>query len=96
MTNWEKIRADYPVCNNCTYFFTNGGGPVSTPLVQKATALLTELSEKGRGVMPGWDQQGDEVRALVAGMIHAKAIGRIDPYIQGCLLPHRLWVLSLQ
>ncbi|HEY8958729.1 aminotransferase class V-fold PLP-dependent enzyme [Chitinophaga sp.] len=73
MTNWEKIRADYPVCNNSTYFFTNGGGPVSTSLVQKATALLTELSEKGRGVMPGWDQQADEVRALIAGMIHAKA-----------------------
>ncbi|WP_142685165.1 aminotransferase class V-fold PLP-dependent enzyme [Chitinophaga polysaccharea] len=73
MTNWEKIRADYPVCNNCTYFFTNGGGPVSTPLVQKATALLTELSEKGRGVMPGWDQQTREVRGLIAGMIHAQA-----------------------
>lgn len=73
MTKWEKIRADYPVCNNCTYFFTNGGGPVSTPLVQKATALFTELSEKGRGVMPGWDHQANEVRALVGEMIHAKA-----------------------
>ncbi|MEV4884331.1 aminotransferase class V-fold PLP-dependent enzyme [Chitinophaga ginsengisegetis] len=73
MTKWEKIRADYPVCNNAAYFFTNGGGPVSSPLVQRATALFTELSEKGRGVMPGWDHQANEVRALVGEMIRAKA-----------------------
>lgn len=73
MTTWENIRADYPVFNTGTYFFTNGGGPVSTPLVKKATALFTELSEKGRGVMPGWDDQANEVRTLLAEMIHASA-----------------------
>ncbi|WP_436490666.1 aminotransferase class V-fold PLP-dependent enzyme [Chitinophaga sp. ARDCPP14] len=73
MTKWENIRADYPVCDNCTYFFTNGGGPVSTPFVQKATALFTELSEKGRGVMPGWDHQADEAKGLIGEMIRAKA-----------------------
>jgi selenocysteine lyase/cysteine desulfurase len=73
MSKWEKIRADYPVTENCVYLFTNGGGPVSTPLVRKAGALLTELSEKGRMVMPGWDNQADEVRELLAGIIHATA-----------------------
>lgn len=73
MNKWEKIRADYPVCNNYTYIGTNGGGPVSTPYVQKAQQLLTELSEKGRGVMATWDPQLLPIRKLVAKMIHADA-----------------------
>lgn len=71
MNKWEIIRADYPVTNNSVYLFTNGGGPVSTPLVQHAHTLLTELSEKGRMVMPGWDHQATEVRQLIANMIGA-------------------------
>ncbi|PSL46042.1 selenocysteine lyase/cysteine desulfurase [Chitinophaga niastensis] len=73
MNKWEKIRADYPVFNNYVYLCTNGGGPVSTPLVQKANELLTELSEKGRMVMPGWDNKAKDTRTLLAEMIHAKA-----------------------
>jgi len=73
MDKWETIRADYPVTSNGVYLFTNGGGPVSTSLVEKGTALLTELSNKGRLVMPEWDHQANEVRQLLAGMIRAQA-----------------------
>jgi cysteine desulfurase/selenocysteine lyase len=72
MNKWETIRADYPVTSNGVYFFTNGGGPVSTPFVQYANTLLTELSEKGRMVMPGWYNQAGEVRQLLAQMLHAQ------------------------
>ncbi|NLR80849.1 aminotransferase class V-fold PLP-dependent enzyme [Chitinophaga eiseniae] len=72
MNKWEKIRADYPVTSKCVYLFTNGGGPVSTPFVQHAHHLLTELSEKGREVMPAWDNTSNEIRSLVARMIHAQ------------------------
>ncbi|MGO4290340.1 aminotransferase class V-fold PLP-dependent enzyme [Chitinophaga sp. RAB17] len=72
MNKWETIRADYPVTNKSVYLFTNGGGPVSTPFVQHAHTLLTELSEKGRMVMPGWNQQVDEVRQQVAQMLNAQ------------------------
>ncbi|MGN7818629.1 aminotransferase class V-fold PLP-dependent enzyme [Chitinophaga sp. 22536] len=70
-TKWEKIRADYPVFNTYTYLFTNGGAPVSKPLVDKATALLTDLSEQGRGVMPAWNPEVEEIRATMASMINA-------------------------
>lgn len=73
MHTWEKIRADYPVADNCVYLFTNGGGPVSKGFVEKATQLLTELSNKGRGVMPGWADQANNTRQLIATMIHAQA-----------------------
>ncbi|HEY9257081.1 aminotransferase class V-fold PLP-dependent enzyme, partial [Chitinophaga sp.] len=68
----ETIRADYPVTSKSVYLFTNGGGPVSTPFVQHAHTLLTELSEKGRMVMPGWHQQAQTVRQQVARMINAQ------------------------
>ena len=73
MNKWERIRADYPAANNYVYLTTNGGGPVSTPFVQAATTLLTEYSEKGRMVMPGWDNKANDIRALVATMIRAQA-----------------------
>ena len=73
MNKWEQIRADYPAANNYVYLITNGGGPVSTPFVQAANALLTEYSEKGRMVMPGWDNKANDIRALIAAMIRAEA-----------------------
>ncbi|CAL1517659.1 aminotransferase class V-fold PLP-dependent enzyme [Chitinophaga sp. MM2321] len=73
MDKWRKIRADYPACKNYVYLATNGGGPVSTPYVQKAQQLLTALSEKGKLVMPEWGRQVTQTRTLLADMIQAKA-----------------------
>ncbi|WP_143310518.1 aminotransferase class V-fold PLP-dependent enzyme [Chitinophaga vietnamensis] len=71
MINWEKIREDYPASENYIYLGTNGGGPVSRSYVAHATALLEEQSRKGRLVMPSWDSQTSEARALLARMINA-------------------------
>nr|WP_295874919.1 aminotransferase class V-fold PLP-dependent enzyme [uncultured Chitinophaga sp.] len=68
---WEQIRADFPVFGKYTYLFTNGGGPVSKPLVAKATKLLTDLSEQGRGVMPSWDPEVQKIRAALASTVNA-------------------------
>ncbi|MBC9929551.1 aminotransferase class V-fold PLP-dependent enzyme [Chitinophaga qingshengii] len=71
MSKWEKIRADFPVFNNCTYFFTNGGGPVSKSYVAKAQELLTAQSELGRGVIPAWDAEVENIRAMLARTVGA-------------------------
>ncbi|MBC9913335.1 aminotransferase class V-fold PLP-dependent enzyme [Chitinophaga varians] len=70
-SKWEKIRADYPVFNKYTYLFTNGGAPVGKPIVARAQELLTDLSEQGRGVMSAWVPEIEEIRASIAGSIHA-------------------------
>lgn len=68
---WEQIRADFPVFDKYTYLFTNGGGPVSKPLVAKATRLLTDLSEQGRGVMADWSPETERIRAALANTVNA-------------------------
>lgn len=68
---WEKIRADYPVFDKYTYLFTNGGAPVGKPIVAKATKLLTDLSERGRGVMSAWVPEVEAIRASMAASIGA-------------------------
>lgn len=64
----NKIRADFPVTNNCAYFQSAGMSPVPIPVLEKIVAGYLQLSEYGD---IHWQKDAEMVKQLyfrVAGM----------------------------
>ncbi len=70
-TNWNDIRAQYPIFDTTCYLRTMGGGPLSVQYTTHAQRILDEIQTKGR-VWEEYTKQSEIVRGLLADMVNGR------------------------
>ena len=72
MTDWKKIRKDFPAAENVVYFVSAGMSPIPTPVFERMVSEYRKLNQHGD---VGWQEDIAKKRELYAGvgkLINAK------------------------
>lgn len=71
MTDWQKIRDEFPVCKKFVYLNPAGGSPVSLSAANAGKQFYDEMLEFGDTYWDIWLERTENVRQLLAEFIGA-------------------------
>ncbi len=71
MVDWNKIRAEFPVCKKYVYLNPAGGSPVSKSAANEGKRFYDEMLEFGDTYWGNWLEQAEDVRNVLAKFIGA-------------------------
>jgi len=94
MTDWKKIREDFPAAEKAAYFISAGMSPIPTPVFERMVSEYRKLNQHGD---VGWQDDIAKKRELCVGvgkLINAKA-GDIA-FMQNTSLSMSMIALSLK
>jgi selenocysteine lyase/cysteine desulfurase len=72
MTNWEDVRAKFPVTKRSVYLNTAAAGPLAESTAQAGMSYYEQMREDGDVHWDEWLAKCEEVRARVAAFINAE------------------------
>ena len=72
MTNWDEIRAQFPVTKNSVYLNTAGAGPLAESTAKEGSFYYEQMMNDGDVHWDEWLARREEVRARVASLINAE------------------------
>lgn len=72
MTNWSKVREEFPVCKKYVYLNPAGGSPVSQSAATEGKRFYDEMLEFGDTYWEKWLVRTEEVRSALAEFIGAQ------------------------
>lgn len=72
MTNWEDIRAQFPVTANSVYLNTAAAGPLARATAQAGMRYYEQMRNDGDLHWDDWLAQREAVRARIAAFINAE------------------------
>jgi selenocysteine lyase/cysteine desulfurase len=72
MTNWNKVREEFPVCKKYVYLNPAGGSPVSQSAANEGKRFYDEMLEFGDTYWETWLERTEKVRKDLAGFIGAE------------------------
>lgn len=71
MTNWNKVREEFPVCKKYVYLNPAGGSPVSKSAADEGKRFYDEMLEFGDTYWETWLERTEKVRKQLAQFINA-------------------------
>ena len=71
MTDWQKIRDEFPVCKKYVYLNPAGGSPVSLSAANAGKQFYDEMLEFGDTYWDTWLERTENVRQSLADFIGA-------------------------
>jgi selenocysteine lyase/cysteine desulfurase len=72
MTNWEEVRAKFPVTKRSVYLNTAAAGPLAEATAQAGMSYYEQMRDDGDVHWDEWLAKCEEVRARVAAFINAE------------------------
>ena len=69
--DWEKVRAEFPLCKKYTYLNAAGGSPVSASAATEAKRFYDEMLYEGDNYWDEWLQRTEAVRGKLAAYLQA-------------------------
>ena len=72
MINWDDIRKQFPVTNDCVYLNTAAAGPLARTTAQAAQGYYEQMMNEGDLRWDDWLARREQVRAKVAEFINAE------------------------
>ena len=72
MEKWNKIRQDFPIFEKQVYLQTQGGGSLSTTLIEEISQRLLQQSLHGGEIYSKWDLEVEEIRDFTASLLNTK------------------------
>lgn len=72
MTNWNKVREEFPVCKKYVYLNPAGGSPVSKSAADEGKRFYDEMLEFGDTYWETWLERAEGVRSTLAKFIGAQ------------------------
>jgi selenocysteine lyase/cysteine desulfurase len=70
--DWERVRAEFPVCQKYTYLNAAGGSPVSSSAANEAKRFYDEMWSEGDNFWDEWLLRTENVRTKLARYINAR------------------------
>ena len=71
MTDWNKVREEFPVCKKYVYLNPAGGSPVSMSAANEGKRFYDEMLEFGDTYWETWLDRAEGVRSDLANFIGA-------------------------
>jgi len=72
MINWDDIRKEFPVTNDCVYLNTAAAGPLARMTAQAAQGYYEQMMNDGDVHWDDWLARREQVRAKIAEFINAE------------------------
>jgi len=72
MINWDDIRKQFPVTNDCVYLNTAAAGPLARTTAQAAQEYYEQMMNEGDSRWDDWLARREQIRARVAAFINAE------------------------
>jgi cysteine desulfurase / selenocysteine lyase len=72
MTDWNKIREQFPVTGSVAYLNTAAAGPLARPVMAAATSYYQQMMADGDVHWDQWLARREEVRRQIADFINAE------------------------
>ena len=72
MVNWNDIRQQFPVTNDCVYLNTAAAGPLARTTAEAAQVYYEQMMNDGDVHWDAWLARREQVRAKVAEFINAE------------------------
>jgi selenocysteine lyase/cysteine desulfurase len=72
MINWDEVRKQFPVTENCTYLNAAAAGPLSRATLAAATEYYQQMTDDGDTHWDEWLEKREEVRRKIAAFINAE------------------------
>ncbi len=73
MTDWEKIRKDFPVTKSYTYLANAAISPIPTPVAQETLKFYEGMLNNAGTLWPDWIEKIEQARELYARFINASS-----------------------
>jgi cysteine desulfurase / selenocysteine lyase len=73
MTDWEKIRKDFPVTKSYTYLANAAISPIPTPVAQETLRLYDSMLNHAGTLWPDWIEKMEQARQIYARFINASS-----------------------
>ncbi len=71
MTDWKKVRDEFPVCKKYVYLNPAGGSPVSQSAADEGKRFYNEMLEYGDTYWETWLERTEKIRSELAAFINA-------------------------
>lgn len=71
MTDWERVRNDFPITRELVYLNSASSGPVSRPVRDAAVKFYEQMMRRGDETWDLWMARREEARRRVAQLINA-------------------------
>src|SRR6266850_3653102 len=72
MINWNDIRKQFPVTNDCVYLNTAAAGPLARTTAQAAQGYYEQMMNEGDLRWDDWLARREQIRAKIAAFINAE------------------------
>src|SRR5215208_5816372 len=72
MTNWEEVRAQFPVMTTSVYLNTAAAGPLAESTAKAGASYYEQMMHDGDVHWDEWLARREEVRVRVAAFINAE------------------------
>ena len=72
MINWDDIRKEFPVTNDCVYLNTAAAGPLARMTAQAAQGYYEQMMNDGDVHWDDWLARREQIRAKIAEFINAE------------------------
>jgi cysteine desulfurase / selenocysteine lyase len=73
MTDWEKIRKDFPVTKSYTYLANAAISPIPTPVAQETLRFYDSMLNHAGTLWPDWIEKMEQARQIYARFINASS-----------------------
>ena len=73
MTDWEKIRKDFPVTKSYTYLANAAISPIPTPVAQETLRFYDGMLNHAGTLWPDWIEKIEQAREIYARFINASS-----------------------